>query len=129
MIKEIASNGTLFALIADAADVAPGIHPLTDGALPLQALMRRHPAGHEVANHMHRPVVKSTNGINEGIVVISGALSVTISDREGKDLGTHTVSSGQCLLMLEGAHHLTMTEDIVFFEFKNGPYVDDKIML
>lgn len=127
MIREVVSGGTLFALIADASDIGNGIQPLTKPELPLQALMRRHPQGHRVPKHSHKKVSKSTEQLNEGLVVLAGSLSVTVADAAGKDIGTYAVSSGQCLLMFDGWHEIHVTEDTVFFEFKNGPYVEDKI--
>lgn len=129
MIKEIVSDGTLYALIAEASDVADGIVPLTKPSLPLQAMMRRHPKGHRVAKHSHKETSRSAVTLNEGLVLISGSLSVIISDKSGIEIGTYSVSAGQCLLMLSGAHEIQVTENTVFFEFKNGPYVDDKVPL
>ena len=129
MIQEIASEGTVFAIIADTAGMSDGIHQLTDPALQLQALMRKHGKGQRVAKHAHKEIERTATHLNEGLVVIAGGLRARIFDAGGKDIGTYDVAPGQCLLMLGGGHELEMTADTVVFEFKNGPYRDDKIPL
>lgn len=129
MIQEIRSKGTLFACIADASDIADGIHPLTDSALSLQSLMRKHTKGHIVPMHSHKQISKTTEQLNEGLVVITGALLVTIADKENKTMGVYTISAGQCLLMFDGWHSVEVTENAVFYEFKNGPYCEDKVVM
>ena len=129
MTQEISSEGVLLALIADASGIAEGIYPLTDTALPLQSLMRKHKKGHLVPMHSHKRISKTTEQLNEGLVVISGTLSVTISNNENKNVGVYAVSAGQCLLMLDGWHSVEVAEDAVFYEFKNGPYIEDKVVM
>lgn len=129
MIQEIASKGKVFAFIAAASDIADGIHPLTDPTLPLQVLMRKHGKGHRVEKHAHKEVARTSTRLNEGLVVIEGELRAQIFDDDGDDIGIYTVTAGQCLLMIAGGHEIEMTADTIVFEFKNGPYYDDKILL
>jgi hypothetical protein len=129
MTREIVSDGTVFALIADVSDVPEGIHPLTDPAWPLQVLMRKHGKGHRVAKHAHKALSRTATQLNEGLVVIAGTLRVRIFDAAGKDIGVYDISPGQCLLMLTGGHEVEVIEDAIVYEFKNGPYHDDKIPL
>jgi len=127
MIKEIVSGDMIFAIIADASDCTEGIQPLTDSAWPLQALMRAHKKGHRVAAHAHKEVSRVTKRLHEGLVVISGTLRARIFDTKRKEIGVYDVLPGQCLLMLNGGHEIEVINDAVVYEFKNGPYVDDKI--
>lgn len=129
MTQEISSEGTVFALIADTSDIAEGVYPLTDSTQSLQVLMRKHTLGYVAPKHIHKEVMRSTVQINEALLVISGELTARIGDMDGKDIGTYIVSAGQCLLMLKGTHEVVVTKDAVVYEFKNGPFIDDKVLL
>jgi hypothetical protein len=129
VIKNIPSKGKPLALLLDLKDTPAGAHPVTESSWALQLLMMNRPAGHVVRKHMHKRILKSTKQPQEGMVVIQGAIRVTISDRKGKKVAVCTVSAGQCLLVMDGAHEVKMLKPTRMFEFKSGPYVDDKIPL
>lgn len=129
MTQEISSEGTVFALIADTSDIAEGVYPLTDPMFSLQVMSRKHMAGYIAPKHTHKEVLRSSVQVNEALVVMSGEITARIGDMEGKDIGTYTISVGQCLLMLKGTHEIIVTKDALLYEFKNGPFVDDKVLL
>ncbi len=130
MIKKISSKGKVFAYILDLSDTPVGTESPTDPTGSLQVLMRHMKKGHVVGKHTHKRIPKTTKQLNEGLVVIAGELRTRIFDTEGKAIGAaRTVSAGQCLLFVDGGHTVEITKNARIFEFKNGPYVDDKIVL
>lgn len=130
MRTEIRSkDGHLFALLLDLSDAQEGTSPASEHSWSLQTLLMRRPSGHVVRKHMHEILTKTSEQPMEALVVIRGAVEARIFDRIGKLAGTTNVAAGQCLLIVDGAHEITFTEDTIAYEFKPGPYKEDKIFL
>lgn len=127
MITEIKSGNEIFALHVSLDDLGEGSFPSTDPLWSIQMLMMNRKAGHVVTKHMHRKVQKTTNMPQEAIVVIKGSIIASIFDRSGELISKQDVVAGQCLLIVDGAHEVEVTEDALIYAFKDGPYVDDKI--
>lgn len=129
MITEIKFKDKLIALLVDNRDIEDGTHPITDSKWSLQLLMMKRKAGHIFAKHTHRAINRSVPDLQEAIVVTSGKLLITVCDRNGKDIGDYEVSSSQCLFLVDGGYKVKVSEDAAFYEFKNGPHFEDKILL
>ena len=65
----------------------------------------------------------------EAIVVVRGAIQASIFDRYGELIAKKSVSSGQCLLIIDGAHEVKVKKNALMYAFKDGPYREDKVML
>ncbi len=129
MITEIKSGNKVFALVIDLSSVKEGTFPVTDPSWPLQLLLMKRKRGHVVAKHMHKKIRKVTKQPQEAVVVVKGAIEASIFDRKGKIIAKKNVSSGQCLLIVDGAHEIKIIKDALIYAFKDGPYVDDKVFL
>lgn len=129
MINKITSGEKLVALLVGTSDIEDGTHPITDSAYALQMLMMRRPKGHVFAKHTHAVLERHTNLLQEAIVVLKGTVKVIVCLRDGTDIGAYEVSAGQCLMLVDGGYTIEVLDDAVFFEFKNGPHLDDKVLL
>ncbi len=129
MITEIKSGNKIFALIVNLASVKEGTFPVTDPTWPLQLLLMKRKKGHIVSKHTHKKIRKVTAQPQEAIVVVKGSIEAKIFNRKGKILAKKNVSSGQCLFLVDGAHEVKVTKNAQIYAFKDGPYVDDKILL
>lgn len=129
MIKEIKQGEKVIALLIDNSQIEDGTHPITPSEWPLQALMMKRSAGHVFAKHFHTNIERTTNTLQETVVVTKGILSITVCDRAGSDVGVFEVSAGQCLFLVDGGYKIEVVQDAAFYEFKNGPHFDDKILL
>lgn len=129
MITHITSGATLVALHISNADIEDGTHPITESAWPLQMLMMKRNAGHIFAKHTHQVIERPTSWLQEAVVVTKGALRVTVCTRAGEDIGEYLIKTGECLFLVDGGYKIEVTEDAAFYEFKNGPHSDDKVML
>ena len=129
MITEIKHLDKLIALLVDNADIEEGTHPITNSAWPLQTLMMRRGPGHIFAKHTHTVMDRTIATLQKAIVVTKGKLRVTVCTRQGEDIGVHDVSAGQCIYLVDGGYKIEVLEDVRFYEFKNGPHEDDKILL
>ena len=129
MKREIKVGNKVFAVIIDLADAPSGAHPATDAAWPLQLLTMNRESGHVVPKHMHKRLIRTSNQPQEALVVIRGAVRAVIYDRKGKVVGRCNITAGQCLILADGGHEVAFTKDTLAYEFKTGPYMDDKIKL
>jgi hypothetical protein len=129
MIKEIKLKNKLLALLIGVSDVNEGTHPITDSKYALQLLMMKRKTGHVFAKHTHKIIPRTVPTMQEAIVITKGKLLVTVCDRDGTYVGKYEVSAGQCLFVVEGGFGIDVLEDVCFYEFKNGPHEDDKVLL
>lgn len=129
MIKEIRHKDELIALLVDNADIEDGTHPITESPAPLQALMMSRKKGHVFAKHTHAVIPRTTESLQEVIVITEGKVLVTVCLRDGQDIGAYEVSAGQFLFLVNGGYTIEVLEDARFYEFKNGPHLDDKVNL
>lgn len=129
MVTKIKSGNKIFALVLDLSSIKEGTFPITDSSWSLQLLLMKRKQGHVVAKHIHKKIRKVTKQPQEAIVVMKGAIEASIFDRKGKIIAKKNVSSGQCLLIVDGAHEIKITKNSLIYAFKDGPYVEDKIFL
>jgi hypothetical protein len=129
MVTKIKSGNKIFALVLDLSSIKEGTFPVTDPSWPLQLLLMKRKQGHVVVKHVHKKIRKVTRQPQEAIVVMKGAIEASIFDRKGKIITKKNVSSGQCLLIVDGAHEIKITKNALIYAFKDGPYVDDKVFL
>jgi hypothetical protein len=128
MITEIKAGDNVIALHIDPKDTELGVHPLSKDDSSLQVLLMKRSKGYMVSKHGHRRVERKTSIRQKSIVVIRGIMHVTLCDDLGKECGQCEVSAGQCLYLLQGGYSIEMKEDCLFYEFKNGPHQEDKIL-
>ncbi len=129
MVTKIKSGNKIFALLIDLSSIKEGTFPVTNPSWPLQLLLMKRKRGHVVVKHMHKKIRKVTQQPQEAIVVMKGVVEASIFDRKGKIIAKKNVSSGQCLLILDGAHEIKITKNALIYAFKDGPYMDDKVFL
>jgi len=129
MITEIKKENKVVALLIGNSDILDGTHPITDPKCSLQMLMMKRKKGHVFAKHTHAKLDRSTSELQEAVVVNKGKLLVTVCERDGKDIGAYEVSEGQCLFLIDGGYKIEVLEDASFYEFKNGPFQEDKVSL
>lgn len=129
MITEIKSGGEIFAVIADLESIQEGTSPVTDPAWSIQLLLMKRKKDHVVAKHTHKKITKTTEQPQEAIVVIKGVIEASIFDGKGDLIEKKNVTAGQCLLLVQGGHEVRIIEDALMYAFKDGPFVDDTILL
>jgi hypothetical protein len=129
MIQQIRSGDSVVALLIGNADIPDGTHPITEHEHSLQMLMMKRGKGHVFAKHTHAVLDRSTTQLQEAVVVTKGRLLVTVCTRAGEDLGGYEVSAGQSLMLVDGGYTIEVLEDAAFYEFKNGPFKEDKVLL
>src|SRR3989344_3333832 len=129
MITRIKSGNKIFALLVDFKNLDEGPLPITSPSCSLQMLMMKRKREYVVKKHMHKKLPKYSKQPQEAVVVVKGELKAIIFDRKGNILAKKKVSEGQCLFMMDGGLEVKITKNALAYEFKNGPYVEDKIPL
>lgn len=129
MTRDIEHNGQLIARIVDHRGIENGTHPVTDPSWSLQLLVMQREAGHVFVKHTHAAIERRTEELQEAVLVTKGVLRVSVCTRSGEDIGAFDIASGQCIYLVDGGYHIEVVEDAQFFEFKNGPHLDDKVLL
>ncbi len=125
-MKEIKYNGQLLAIIIPHDYHKPGISFFTPGELSQQLAYMEHPAGHDIAPHVHNPVKREVHYTQEVLVIRKGKLRVDFYDDERNYIESHILTEGDVILLVSGGHGFKVLEDLEMFEIKQGPYAGDK---
>jgi hypothetical protein len=129
MVSEIKLGNKIFALIVDLRTIQEGTYPVTNPKWSLQLLLMKRNKDHVIAKHVHKRIEKVTKQPQEAIIVIKGAIQISIFDRKGKFIAEKKVQAGECALILDGAHEVKMIKKSLVYAIKDGPYVDDKVFI
>ena len=109
-----------------------GSSPLTDGAEPLQIVSLKHPKGAYLKAHAHEQRKRVTQGLQEALIVKSGSASVDLyakTESGFQKFKTVDLKVGDVFILMNGGYGIHVTEDAEMIEVKNGPFVEDKILI
>jgi len=126
-MEQIFHDGTLIGLLLMSFD--DGTSPITDAPGALQVLTLKHPKGTVLAAHTHTPTERTTASLQECVVVKSGEITVDLYSPNKILFRKIKLTQGQAFLCLNGGLGIHMDEDSELFEFKNGPFVEDKELI
>lgn len=126
-MRIIKKNNKTIALVFD-GNYKKGTHGVTNPGLPLQVISLNHPKGKYWPAHMHKPRHRVTNALKEVFFITKGRAKVDIVINK-KTFKSVTISAGQGILVLTGAIRIKALTDIKALEFKNGPFLEDKVSL
>lgn len=106
-----------------------GTQPASQDSWPLQLLLIQRQAGSIFQKHIHTKIERTTSMLQEGLVVTEGRIRAVLCSRDGSEVETLEVQAGECLFLVDGGWTIEVLESARMYEFKNGPYLDDKVML
>ena len=106
-----------------------GSIPQTDGQEPLQLVTLKHPKGKYLLAHTHRPMPRKTAKMQECIIVKKGKIRVDLYGPDKKMFKKVTMKAGDLLILLNGGYGIHILEDAEMIELKNGPFVEDKVLI
>ena len=102
--------------------VEKNVRFITEDEDPLQVGIFERDTGYEVEAHRHKSRNLSLPDIGEFLWIQSGSATVDVYDEQWQPLGSWTVGSGDCVVLLRGGHGLKMLEPTRILEVKQGPY-------
>ena len=126
MIKEIKNREELLAIIISHDFHKPGISFFTPNEFSQQLAYMEHPAGHDIAPHVHNAVKREVHYTQEVLVIRKGKLRVDFYDDDRKYIESHVLEAGDVILLIGGGHGFKVLEDLEMFEIKQGPYAGEK---
>jgi mannose-6-phosphate isomerase-like protein (cupin superfamily) len=127
-IEQIFDDYRMIAIIIRDEYSQPGIAFFTPDNFSQQLAGIRHPKGHIIPAHIHKPVPRTVKYTQETLFIKKGKVKVTFYNEQKQFLETCTLKSGDVILLVSGGHDFEMLEDTDMIEVKQGPYAgeDDK---
>ena len=109
--------------------LSKGSTPVTRENEPLQLVSLKHPSGTILKAHKHNPKKRTTETLQECLVVKKGKISIGVYDQEDKLFQNVILSIGDVYIAMNGGIEINFLEDSEILEIKNGPFVEDKIII
>lgn len=129
-MERIFHNNKLIAVHLNALSANVGSHPATLESEALQAMSLKYSTGARIKAHYHSPQRRVTECLQEGLVVMKGRIAVDLYSVDEKKLFKSVeVKAGEVIILADGGHGINFLEDSELFEFKPGPFKDDKILI
>lgn len=109
--------------------IADGSVPVTEEHEPLQTVTLKHPKGKYLLAHTHVPRKRITSRMQECLFVKKGKIRLDLYGPDKKMFRKLTLRAGDLFIMQNGGFGIHMLEDSEIFEVKNGPFIEDKVLL
>jgi mannose-6-phosphate isomerase-like protein (cupin superfamily) len=121
----INNKDQLLAIIIPAAYRSEGIQFFTPDDYSQQLAFMCHPAGKEIAPHVHNVVKRDVHLTQEVLVIRTGRLRVDFFDDGQNYLFSHILAAGDVILLSGGGHGFEVLEEVEMYEIKQGPYLGE----
>ncbi len=106
-----------------------GSLPQTDGKEPLQLVTLKHPKGKYLLAHCHQPKKRKIEKLQECLIIKKGRVKLDIYSPDKKLIKSIILKTGDCFLLANGGYGIHILEDAEMYELKNGPFIEDKILI
>lgn len=116
------------AILIPSDHAVDGIEFYSPQNFPQQLGAMTRPKGYIVKAHVHNIIDRNISITQEVLILRSGHLRVRLFDVNLNEDAVFEMHPGDVLLLASGGHEITMLEESVLVEVKQGPYlgVDDK---
>ena len=126
-MEKIIYNNTLLAIVFK--KFKSGAVPLTDPLEPLQVLVHKRQRGKYTKAHMHKPAQRITQKLQECLVVMKGKIKIDLYAPDKKFFKSTYLSLHEIVIFMNGGHAVHLLKDSEIVEVKNGPFVEDKVLI
>lgn len=106
-----------------------GSVPITDGKEPLQFVTLKHSKGKYLLAHTHAPKKRVTLKLQECLIVRRGSVRVDLYAPNKKIFKKIILKSGDSFILQNGGYGIHMLKNSELIEVKNGPFIEDKVLL
>jgi len=127
MITKIQYKNKLVGVLLKTIPV--GSIPHTDSKESLQLVSLKHPKGKYLVAHAHKPIKRTTNNLQECLIVKKGKIKVDLYSSDKKKFKNITLKTGDVFILLNGGYGIHFLESSELIELKNGPFMEDKVLL
>lgn len=109
---------------------AEGINPITKGDEPLQLLTIKHKKGKTFNPHLHASKLRTIEIAETCFVVKKGKVLLDVFNPKKKFVETVELHKGDIFITTNGSGHgLRFVKNSEVIEIKNGPFIEDKIVI
>ncbi len=106
-----------------------GVESITEPLEPLQVLVHKRQKGGYIKAHLHESKKRITQKLQECLVVLKGRIKIDLYGADKKLFKSILLSVGQVLIFVNGGHAIHLLEDSEIIEIKNGPFIEDKVLI
>jgi len=106
-----------------------GSIPQTKGSEPLQLVTLKHPKGKYLLAHTHEPKKRRTDKMQECLIVKKGKIKIDLYGPDKKMFKKIIMKTGDLLLLVDGGYGIHILDNSEMIELKNGPFIEDKVLL
>jgi len=99
---------------------------VTPNEFGLQVAVMERPKGYSIPSHEHLPVPRATVGTQEVLMIRQGSLRADLFSPQRDYLVSVELNAGDAIILNSGGHGFFASEDCLFLEVKQGPYVEGK---
>ena len=124
-VEQIFDEYRMIAIIIYAEYQQDGITFFTPNNFSQQLAAMRHPKGHKIPAHVHKPVPRNVRYTQETLFVKKGRVKINFYDENKKHLDSRVLKTGDVILLVSGGHDFCMLEDTEMIEVKQGPYAGE----
>lgn len=126
-MEKIIYNNTLIAIRIKS--FKNGVTSLTDPSEPLQLVIHKRSTNEYTKAHTHAPKRRITEKLQECLVVIKGKIKIDFYTPDKKYFKSIYLSPGEVIILMNGGHGIHILKDSEIIEIKNGPFIEDKILI
>lgn len=109
--------------------ISDGSIPITNENEPLQLVTLKHKEGIHLKAHYHEPKKRITYKLQECLFVKKGLIKVNVYNKSGKFIESLVLKKGEIFFLVDGGYSIDLLKDSELIETKNGPFIEDKILL
>ena len=120
-------NKTLIALRLK--QIKSGSIPQTDPKEPLQVVTLKHPKGTYLKAHLHQPKKRITQKLQECLIVVKGRIKIDLYTPQKKLIKYLYLNQGEVLIIVNGGCGIHLLHESEIVEVKNGPFIEDKVLI
>lgn len=110
--------------------ISSGSIPITDWDFPIQLVTLKHPKGTLLKAHLHKRRLRKTYISETCFVIRKGKIILNLYTLKKIFFKKIILKEGQIFITTNGSgHSIKMLEDSEVLEIKNGPFMEDKILI
>ena len=107
-----------------------GSSPTTKEDASLQLVTLKHPSGTNLVPHLHKNLFHVTGPAETCFVVKKGKVSIDLYSPDKKFLSKVLLTEGEIFITMNGSGHgISFLKDSEILEIKNGPFIEDKVLI
>ncbi len=125
-VETVLADGVVLAMIVRGSIDRPGISFFTPNDYSQQLAYMQHPAGKQIAPHVHKIVHRAVTRTLEVLFVRKGRLRVDFYTEAQAYVESRLLGGGDVILLVAGGHGFEVLEPVEMFEVKQGPFAGDQ---